>query len=119
MLVDVGQDLIFPTEIASTNLRPGLVLQSTALKTAYILEFIIPWENLFKEAYSLQKPHYAELAADVKQCSWNTKVYLIKVRCRGFVGSSTSKMLKHLKHHGQVHRAVIYLEIMQFATTLL
>ena len=45
MLVDIGQQLIFPAEIAATTLRPDLVLWSRSLKSVYITELTVPWEN--------------------------------------------------------------------------
>ncbi|KAL7889943.1 hypothetical protein AOLI_G00022010 [Acnodon oligacanthus] len=51
MLVDIGQQLIFPPEIAATTLRPDLVLWSPSLKSVYITELTVPWENTIEEAY--------------------------------------------------------------------
>ncbi|KAF4113666.1 hypothetical protein G5714_006211 [Onychostoma macrolepis] len=42
MLVDIGQQLIFPPEIAATTLRPDLVLWSPSLKSVYITELTVP-----------------------------------------------------------------------------
>jgi len=38
MLVDIGQQLIFPPEITDTTLRPDLVLWTPSLKSVYITE---------------------------------------------------------------------------------
>ncbi|KAL7842096.1 hypothetical protein SRHO_G00237850 [Serrasalmus rhombeus] len=67
MLVDIGQQLIFPPEIAATNVRPDLVLWSPSLKSVYITELTVPWENSTEEAYEHKKLHYTELAADAQQ----------------------------------------------------
>lgn len=88
MLADIGRQLIFLPEIASTNLRPDLVFWSTALQTVYIIELAVPWENSAEEAYERKKLRYAEIAAEATQRGWNTKVYPVKVRYRGFVTSS-------------------------------
>ncbi|GLD48568.1 uncharacterized protein AKAME5_000252500 [Lates japonicus] len=45
MQADLGQQLIFPHEIASTNLKLDLVLWSPSLKSVYIIELTVPWEN--------------------------------------------------------------------------
>lgn len=104
MLADIGQQLVFPPEMASTNLRPDLVLWSPSLKTAYITELTVPWENSIEEAYEHKKLHYAALAAEVKQRGWNTKVYPVEVGCRGFVASSTIRLWEGLRCHGQALR---------------
>ncbi|KAK9524409.1 hypothetical protein VZT92_016805 [Zoarces viviparus] len=101
MLVDIGQQLIFPPEIAATNFRPDLVLWSPSLNSVYIIELTVPWENAFEEAYERKKLRYAELAAEAKQRGWNAKNCQVEVGCRGFVASSTIRLLKELGSHGQ------------------
>lgn len=107
ILVDIGQQLIFPPEIASTNLRPDLVLWFLSLKTAYIVELTVPWENFIEEAYECKKLRYAELAAEARQQGWHPKVHPVEVGCRGFVASSTIRLLKELGSHGQALRQTI------------
>ncbi len=107
MLVDVGQQLIFPPEIAATTLRPDLVLWSPSLKSVYITELTVPWENSTEEAYERKKLRYTELAADAQQRGWKAKVYPVEVGCRGFVASSTIRLLKDLGIHGQALRQTI------------
>ncbi len=107
MLVDVGQQLIFPPEIAATTLRPDLVLWSPSLKSVYITELTVPWENSTEEAYERKKLRYTELAADAQQRGWKAKVYPVEVGCRGFVASSTIRLQKDLGIHGQALRQTI------------
>ena len=107
MLADIGKQLVFPPEIVSTNLRPDLVLWSPSTKTAYIIELTVPWENSVEEAYERKKLRYSELAAEAKQRGWNTKVYPVEVGCRGFVASSTIRLLRELGSHGQALRRTI------------
>lgn len=83
MLVDIGQQLIFPPEIASTTLRPDLVLWSPSLKSVYISKLTVPWENSVEEAHECKKLYYTELAADARQQGWNANVYPVEVGCRG------------------------------------
>lgn len=66
MLVDIGQQLTFPLEIAATTLRPDLVLWSSSLKSVYIIELTVPWESSAEEAYERKKLHYTELAAQAQ-----------------------------------------------------
>ncbi|KAL7851321.1 hypothetical protein AOLI_G00216770 [Acnodon oligacanthus] len=71
MLVDIGQQLIFPPEIAATTFRPDLVLWSPSLKSVYITELTVPWENAIEEACERKKLRYTELAADAQQFGQN------------------------------------------------
>ena len=107
MLVDIGQQLVFPAEIAATTLRPDLLLWSPSLKSVYITELTVPWENSVEEAYERKKLRYTELAADAQQRGWKAKVYPVEVGCRGFVASSTIKLLKDLGIHGQALRHTV------------
>ena len=68
---------------------------------AYLIELTVPWEDSVEEAYERKKLCYAELAAEAKECGWNTKVHPVEVGCRGFVASSTIRLLKDLRSHGQ------------------
>lgn len=82
MLVDIGHQLIFPPEIAATTLRPGLVLWTPSLKSVYITEITVPWEDSAEEAYESKKLCYTELAAGAKQQGRNAKVCLVEVGWR-------------------------------------
>lgn len=62
ILTDIARQLTFPPEIASTSLRPDLVLWST--KSVYIIELTVLWQDTLEEAYKFKELHYAELAAE-------------------------------------------------------
>ena len=55
MLADLVKKLCFLPEIASTNLRPGLVLWSSSLKLVYIIELMVPCEGAIEEAFERKK----------------------------------------------------------------
>ena len=107
MLVDLNTQLCFPPEIASTNLRPDLVLWSAALKLVYIVELTVPWEGAVEEAYERKKLRYAELAADAHQNGWKARVCPVEVGCRGFIATSTSRLLREMGVRGKAHRLAI------------
>lgn len=107
MLVDIGQQLIFPPEIAATTLRPDLVLWSPSLKAVNIIELTVPWEGATEEAYERKKLRYTELAADAQHRGWNAQVYPVEVGCRGFVAASTIRFLKDVGIQGQALRQII------------
>ncbi|MGH0144100.1 UNVERIFIED_CONTAM: hypothetical protein FKN15_071248 [Acipenser sinensis] len=67
MLADVGQRLIFPPEISTTNLRHDIVLWSGSAHLVHLVELTVPWEAAVDEAYKRKKLRYAELAAEVEQ----------------------------------------------------
>jgi len=55
MQVDLGGKLVVPQEIASTNLRPEIVLWSRSRMRVYFIELTVPWEELVAEAYERKR----------------------------------------------------------------
>lgn len=62
MLADVGRQLVFPPEIATTTLRLELMLWSPSLKKIYIIKLTVPSEDTVNEVYQLKNTHCAEAA---------------------------------------------------------
>ncbi|KAL0199484.1 hypothetical protein M9458_008024, partial [Cirrhinus mrigala] len=60
LVVDLNQRLHFPSEIATTNLRPDLVLWSSSLHTVYIIELTVPWEDAVEEAFERKSLNNAD-----------------------------------------------------------
>ena len=107
MLVDVGQRLTVPPEIVITNLRPDLVLWSNSQRKVYFVELTVPWEDAVQEAFERKKLRYSDLAAEAEQRGWRAKVCPAEVGCRGFVATSTVRLMKDLGISGQVLRQAI------------
>lgn len=103
----MGKQLVFPSEIATTTLRPDLVLWSPSIKKVYIIELTVPWEDSMEEAYERKHLRYADLAAEARHRGWKTEVRPVEVGCRGFVGTSTTKLLRDLGVKGKNQRAAI------------
>ncbi|MGH0145966.1 UNVERIFIED_CONTAM: hypothetical protein FKN15_012935 [Acipenser sinensis] len=93
MLANVGQRLIFPPEIATTNLRPDIVLWSGSTRLVHLVE--------------REKLQYAELAAEAEQRGWRVQVYPVEVGCRGFVAHSTTWFLRDIGFNGEEFRRIV------------
>ncbi|MGH0135533.1 UNVERIFIED_CONTAM: hypothetical protein FKN15_023521 [Acipenser sinensis] len=104
MLADVGQWLIFPPEIATTNLQPDIVLWSGSTCLVHLVELTVPWEDDIDEAYERKKLRYAQLA---EQQGWRVRVYPVEVGCRGFVAHSTTRFLRDVGFSGQELRRTV------------
>lgn len=104
MRVDLGQSLTFPPEIAVTNLRPDLVLWAKSIRRAYIVELTVPWEEAIEEAWERKRLRYANLAAEAEERGWDVRLWPVEVGCRGFVASSTIRLLKNIGIRGQDQR---------------
>lgn len=107
MLADIGRQLVFPREIATTTLRPDLVLWSPSLKKVYIIELTVPWEDAVDEAYERKHLRYAELAAEAQHRGWNAEVRPVEVGCRGFVARSATGLFADLGIRGRDQRSAI------------
>ena len=107
MRVDLNQRLIFPPAIAVTNLRPDLVLWSNSCRRAFIIELTVPWEDAIDEAHERKTLRYANLAAEAEERGWSVRVRPVEVGCRGFVASSTTRLLKEVGIRGQAQRRAI------------
>ncbi|MGH0150319.1 UNVERIFIED_CONTAM: hypothetical protein FKN15_050191 [Acipenser sinensis] len=78
MLTDVEQRLIFPPEIATSNLRPEIVLWSRSACIVHLVELTVPWEDAVDEAYERKKLRYSEIAAEAEQRGWKVQVYPVE-----------------------------------------
>jgi hypothetical protein len=107
MLAEIGRQLVFPPEIVTTTLRPDMVLWSSSLKKVFIIELTVPWEDSVGEAYERKHLRYGDLATEVRHHGWNTDVRPVEVGCRGFVATSTTRLLKDLGIKGQSQRSAI------------
>lgn len=59
----------------------------------FIVERTVPWEASVGEAYERKRLKDAEIAAEAKQLGWRTQVLPTEVGCRGFVATSTTKLI--------------------------
>ena len=107
MLVDLDKKLVFLPEIVTTSLRPDLVLLSTSQKAVFIVELTVPWEAAVGEVFERKKLKYADIAAEAEQHGWCAQVLPVEVGCRGFVATSTTKLLKGMGVRGQTFRRAV------------
>ena len=54
-----------------------------------------------------KKLKYADIAAEAEQRGWRAQVLPVEVGCRGFVATSTTKLLKQMGVRGQASRKAI------------
>lgn len=94
MRVDLDKQLRFPVEIIATSLRPDIVVWSTKAKAVLLIELTIPAEEGMEAAYERKKAKYSELAAECREAGWKTTIYPVVVGCRGYMGLSTTRLLR-------------------------
>ncbi len=92
MRVDLGTQLIFPTEITQTTLRPDAVVWATAAKKALIIELTVPWEEGIQAVHEFKRLKYSDLAAECRDGGWTATIHPVELGCRGFVGKSAIQL---------------------------
>ncbi len=104
MRVDLGKQLQFSRETAETSLQPDLVMWSEACKTVLLIELTVPWEGGLEAANERKRAKYADLAAECREAGWKAVTCPVEVGCRGYVGSSTARLLRDMGCTGVRHR---------------
>ena len=82
-------------------------MRSTTQKLVFMVELTVPWEAAVGEAFERKQLKYADVAAEAEQRGWRTQVLPVEVGCRGFVATSTTKLLKMMGVRGQVFRKAV------------
>ncbi|KAK0148843.1 hypothetical protein N1851_010754 [Merluccius polli] len=107
MKVDLGKQLKFPESVATTTLRPDLLLISEASKQIVLLELTVPWEDRIEEANERKRAKYAELVEECRSNGWRARCEPIEVGCRGFAGQSLCRAYNILGITGASKRRAI------------
>lgn len=89
--VDLLTKLVFPPEIAVTNLRPGMVMWSNKCKQVVLLELTVPWEERMSAAYERKKSKYTDLKNLCEENGWKVWCEPVEVGCRGFVSNTVRR----------------------------
>ncbi len=53
-----------------------------------------------EEAYERKKTTYSDLVTEAAQTGWKVKIFLIEVGCRGFIATSTTRLLRKMGVRG-------------------
>ncbi|TWW77850.1 uncharacterized protein LOC130535078 [Takifugu flavidus] len=105
--VDLGKQLLFPQHIATTSLRPDMIITSEASKHLIMLELTVPWEERIEEANERKRAKYQELVEECRGRGWRTFYEPIEVGCRGFAGRSLCKAFGRLGITGTAKKRAI------------
>ena len=98
--VDLGRQVKIPIEVMKTNLRPDIVMSSSATKSLGIVELTVPSEERIEVSGELKRSKYQEIAEEGKAKGWKVKIWAVEVGCKGFPAASMSSLLKDLGYSG-------------------
>lgn len=107
MRADLKTRMQFPTEVASTNKRPDIVIWSPSSRQVIIVELTVPWEERMEDAYERKMGKYQELVADCQERGWRVWCFPVEVGTRGFVGQSLWRALRVIGVIGLERRQLI------------
>jgi hypothetical protein len=98
--IDLDNTLVFPPIIATTNLRPDIVIWSRSTKTVIWGELTCPLEELILDAYVRKKSRYLALEVECRVRGWTVHAFPFEVGSLGFVGNSSRHFLIALGFSG-------------------
>ena len=90
------QTYIFPPHIASTDLRPDLVIWSDVKQEVWLIELTICFEMNFDKAQLRKETKYLDLVEAIRQTQFRAHTVTLKVGSRGFLDLRGLEALKHL-----------------------
>ena len=99
--VDIEERLKVQEQIATTTLRPDLILWSTETRQAVLIDLTISLEENIEVAGKRKLEKYQELVEQCKSNKWRTARCPIEVGYRGFAGRSLCRILNRLGRIGE------------------
>ena len=91
VLTDLGKQLKFPSEIATTRLRPDLVIFSRRCKRVVWWELTCPSEERIAEDHQIKLDRYCSLKVECESNGWSCYNLAVEVGARGMVADSLGK----------------------------
>ena len=91
--------IVFPPEIAATNLRPDVIIWSSSKRHVILGELTCPHEENIRAANIRKDAKYsdfAELIRSREDDPWTVDLLPFEVGCRGFTALSTRRFLRKL-----------------------
>ena len=107
MSVDLGMQLKIPREVASTDLRPDIIITSFKSKQMYIIELTVPTEDRIEISGELKRAKYEVLISEGRRNVWRVRCWAVEVGCRGFPAVSMSSLLREIGLTGGERKRVM------------
>ena len=105
--VDLDKQLKIPSYIATTNLRPDMIVISKRSKQLGVMELTVPSEERIEVSAEGKRLKYAELEELSKRRGWRCRVWTVEIGCRGFAAGSLAYLLKSLGYRGRKKKNII------------
>ena len=86
----------YPEVVKRSGLRPDIVVHSKSAMEIILIELTVPYESRIDNAHVYKTEKYIDLAKELEEAGFKTKVFAVEVGARGFVASSTYSLLQKL-----------------------
>ncbi len=106
-LLDLNQRLVFPMEIAITDMRPDLVIWSKRGRVVIIGELTVPWEDNIDERHEFKRAKYLDLVHECETRGWRVHCFPFEVGCRGFPSNSLPLFFSRLGAGSRLRRRLL------------
>ncbi|XP_063959287.1 uncharacterized protein LOC135154967 [Lytechinus pictus] len=113
LVSDLDEQMTFPSEIVTTNMRPDMVVWSKQSKSVILCKLTVPWEEKIETAHEYKTSKYAGLILECKKRGWKVDYYPVEIGCRGYATKSLHFFLSRM---GITNRRKLALELMEIAT---
>ena len=97
---------IFPPAICPSQLRPDIVIWSTALQSAILIELTCPSEENISQAKARKKLRYVELLKQIEDSKWSVKRFTIEAGARGCLSHSFFSTFRSLGMSTKIARSI-------------
>ena len=77
------------------------MLHSATAKEILLIELTVPYESRIDDAHVYKTHKYSDLAKELREAGFKTKVFAVEVGARGFVAASTYSLMKQLAASGK------------------
>lgn len=107
LLADVNGQLKFPSMVATTRLRPDLIIYSTSTKRIVWWELTCPCEERISAAHELKLDRYSELQVKCEENGWSCFNMAVEVGARGVVAESLKKAAAAIGMRGRAQKKLV------------
>ena len=107
LLADLDGQLKFPPEVASTRLRPDLIIYSTSIKRIIWWELTCPCEERISAAHELKLDRYSGLQVECQENGWSCFNMAVEVGARGVVAESLKKAAATIGMRGRAQNKLV------------
>ena len=107
LLADLDGQLKFPPEVASTRLRPDLIIYSTSIKRIVWWELTCPCEERISAAHELKLDRYSGLQVECQENGWSCFNMAVEVGARGVVAESLKKAAATIGMRGRAQNKLV------------